>query len=115
MTKEQKRSLLRALGTSYGKGTDLAALLWLQGKDEEAGSVERRNAELRRTIDRLRRETWKEWRGSAAGLQDQIGRLNRQLQIRIREIEREIRAARGLVKALDLLDELIELSRALIA
>ncbi len=115
MTKEQKRSLLRALGTSYGKGTDLAALLWLQGEGEEARSVERRNAELRRTIDRLRRETWKEWRGSAAGLQDQIGRLNRQLQIRIREIEREIRAARGLVKALDLLDEIIELSRALIA
>jgi hypothetical protein len=115
MTKEQKRSLLRALGTSYGKATDLAALLWLQGKEAEARSVERRNAELRRAIDRLRSAIWEEWRGSATALQSRIGGLNRKLQTRIREIERGIRAAQGLVKALEVLDELIQITGALIA
>jgi hypothetical protein len=115
MTKEQKRSLLRALGTSYGKGTDLAALLWLQGKEEEARSVEHRNAELRRAIDRLRRDIWKAWHGRAEALQARIGSLNRKLQTRIRQIEKAIGAAQELVKALRVLDEVIEITVAVIA
>jgi hypothetical protein len=115
MTKEQKRSLLRALGTSYGKGTDLAAVLWLQGKEEEARSVERKNADLRRALDRLRRETWREWGGRAAALQARIASLNRKLQNRIRKIEREIRVGQGFVKALSLLDEVIEITGALLS
>jgi septal ring factor EnvC (AmiA/AmiB activator) len=113
MTKARKRSLLRALGTSYAKGTDLAALLWLQGNETEAQSVERRNRELRSEIDALRRELWRDWRGNAESLESQVRNLNRKLQARIRQIERRVEAAQHLVRGLDLLDELIELSRSL--
>lgn len=113
MTKARKRSLLRALGTSYTKGTDLAALLWLQGSEEEARSVERKNAELRREIDGLRRELWRRWRGDAATLESRVRGLNRRLQARIRQIERRVGAAQHLVRGLSLLDELIEITRAL--
>jgi hypothetical protein len=110
MTKDQKRKVLRSLGTSYGKGTDLAALLWLQEKADEARSVESRNAKLRKAIDALRRELWTNWSGTAAALQTRIRSVNRRLQARIRKLEGGVRAAGALVEALGLLDEAIQIS-----
>jgi hypothetical protein len=114
MTRAGKRRLLRALGTSYTKGTDLAALLWLQGREEEARSVERKTRELRREIDGLRGELWQRWRGDASRLELRVRDLNRRLQARIRQIERDVSAAHHLVRGLGLLDELIEITRSLV-
>ena len=109
-----KRALLRTLSTTYAKGTDLAALLWLQGNDTEARKIESANASLRKEIDTLRRSLWREWKGRLADLEGEIRDQNATLQRRIRGMERRLEVATELGKSLSLLRDVAKLARGLL-
>ncbi len=111
---QSKRSLLRALSASYGKGTDLAALLWLKGEPDEARKVESANAGLRKEIDALRRSLRREWKGRVADLEREIRDRNDTLQRRIRRLERSLEVATELGRSLSLLREVTNLARGLL-
>ena len=111
---QAKRALLRTLSTTYAKGTDLAALLWLQGNNTEARQIESANAGLRKEIDTLRRALWQNWKGRLADLESQIRDQNATLQRRIRGMERSLEVTAELGRSLSLLRDIAKLARGLL-
>ncbi len=109
MTKSQKRSVLRGLLTAHAKAVDLEVLLRLgaDAQQAEAEAAGGRADALAQAIDKLRAQAWREWTGSAKPLEQEIEQRNSALQTAIRSLERKVRSAQGVARALALLDELI--------
>ena len=109
MTSREQRAVLRRVLQTYTKTVDLEGALRLSGDVESADRVARKSRELRREVDRLRRDMWRRWRGSATRLEEQLRRRNARLQAEIRAIERDVRTGDHLARALGVVDEVLSL------
>ncbi len=107
MTKSQKRSVLRGLLAAHAKAVDLEVLLRFGDDAQQAEAAAGRADALAQAIEKLRARAWQEWTGSAKPLEQEIERRNSALQAAIRSLERKVRSAQGVARALALLDELI--------
>lgn len=110
MTREQTRQIQRELLGAYLKAVDLELALRQQGRRDAANRARRRADALRREVDHLRALAWRQWRGRAEALRDEIRASNRRLQRAIRAIERSAERLEGIARALALLDEVIRLA-----
>ena len=113
MTRRDQRLLLRRVLQTYTKTVDLEGALLLKGETELAATVASRANALRREVDRLRRAMWSRWSGSAARVDEALRARNARLQATIRDIERDVRTADRVVRAVAIVAEVLTLTRKL--
>lgn len=111
MTRREQRALLRRLLQTYTKTVDLEGALRLRGEKAHAARVAERVPALRREVDRLRRDMWHRWRGGAARLDETLRAENARLQAAIRDIERDVRTAERVARAIGIVEEVLSLVR----
>lgn len=105
MKRKDTKAILQQLLRTHSKAVDLEFELLLQGKTAEADDVLNANNDLNHEINRLRKKSWKEWTGSAAAIQAEIVAANNGLQGAIRDIEKKIKVAQRVVKAIGYIDD----------
>jgi hypothetical protein len=115
MNLKDKVDLYNLMLAGLSKGVKLAAVLAQHGDDESRQLIEAKNEQLAKQAASLRKGIQLKWNGRATELREQIRSHNTRLQDQIRDIEKQIKTAERVVKALGYIDDLIALARKLLA
>ncbi len=106
--KQNKIELIDALERTKTKAHRLALTLRFKRRETEAGQVTARARKLSRRVDGLLAVAMDEWTGSATVYKTRLARANSRLQRAIREIEKDNDIAGNVIKAVSLLDAVLQ-------
>ncbi len=112
MERADTKAVLRELGRTYLEAIDLEFELRL-AKDKTVDQARDRATALYHAISELRVLAWRNWRGQAKDLLDDIHATNTRLRRAIRAVERDMKRADNIVKALGYLDNVIARATAI--
>ncbi len=110
---DEKLKTLNALVSSHNKALKLEFALMLQNEDYSA--LQEANNRLAKTIDAFRGKLHDEWVESAEAIRKDISAANRRLQEAIKEIEKKIKTAQNVVKAIGYIDRIVESASKVLA
>lgn len=114
VSQSQKEKIVRGLLIARQKATSLRARLRLLGESDAAASVTDQVEVLDARIEELLEDMMSAWRGTAQSKINQISRANTKLQGTIRGVRDRERRANEVVKAIGLLDSVIEIAAGLL-
>ncbi len=114
MEKSEKNLLLDELSVCYNRINYLKTLCEEQNQPEEAAKFERRKARLKLEIDGLSRDLFDDWLGSAAELKESLKANNVSLQKAVKDIEKSVKLAQNIAKALGCVDDAIKVAADLV-
>jgi hypothetical protein len=115
VNKRDKTQLIMALGRTKSKAHRLVLALRFQGLEEDARRIERRAKTLSKKIDDLLAAAMDEWTGNANAITARLSKSNTRLQAAIREIEKKNDVAGNVIKAVSLIDLVIETAASLVS
>jgi hypothetical protein len=114
MKPSEKNLLLDRLSVCYNRANYLMALCQEQALADEAARMGRRKARLKLEIDGLLRDLYEEWDGEAKALKTRLEDSNKAIDGAIKDIERKIKGAQNVVRAIGYIDNVIKIAADLI-
>lgn len=114
MNKSEKNLLLDKLSVCYNRANYLKTLCEEQNLPDEASQFERRKARLKLEIDGLLRDLYQDWIGSASKLKEKLDQGNAEVETAIKSIEKNIKTANNIAKAIGYLDDAIKIAADLV-
>ena len=115
LSKPDKQLLIRSLQSTRNKGDQLEIELLIADRNTEARQVRDATNALSRQIRKLISAAKKSWRGQAASLVADMRKRNARLQGAIRDIQRKVRIAENVAKAVRLIDDAVLLAAKIVA
>ncbi|MGJ8654498.1 MAG: hypothetical protein ACSHX8_14655 [Opitutaceae bacterium] len=109
-----KNILLDKLSISYNRTNYLKILCEEEGLLDQALKLERRRSRLKLEIDALLRDLYQDWIGDAKSLKGNIDGSNKKLKEAIKDIEKKIKIAQNIVKAVGYIDDVIKVATDLV-
>lgn len=110
VSQQKKEDIIDRLLISHSKAQKLAITLKFAGEAAKAREIEEKKAQLSKKIDTLIAKAMRDWNTSAATHVEGIKAANTKLQASIKDIKKKIRVAQNIAKALDHLDDAIEIA-----
>lgn len=114
MKPTEKNLLLDTLSVCYNRANYLKALCEEQGLVNDAIRFGRRKDRLKVEIDGLLRDLYHHWIGDANALKKELKESNKGVDAAVKDIERKIKTAENIVKALGYIDKAIEIAAGLV-
>ncbi len=109
MNQEEKEAIIDKFLTTKRKGHMLEIDLSFKGMDDDAEKVKTKNTELSEKVDNLLKNIMQDWiDDTSSGVVEELKNINRKIQDTIRDIKKDIKIAKNVVKALGYLDEAIK-------
>ena len=115
MTSAQKTALLDRLSICYNRTNYLLIVCEEEGLADEAAQLARRKARLKLEIDGLLRDLLQSWIGVASVLKAQLDKSNKAVKAAVKEIEKNVKTAENIVKAIGYIDDAIKVAADLVA
>ena len=110
---DEKLRALNTLIATQNKGLRLESMLMLQNRDPT--KVQKANSRLAKKIEQLRRKLHDEWVESADDVQREVTIANGQIEEAIKAIEKRIKIAENIVKAVGYIDRVVETASKVLA
>ena len=115
MTISEKNVLLDNLSVCYNRVNYLKIKAEEKNQPDTAAQFERRKSRLKNEIDGLLRDLYASWIGDAAQLTTKLTASNKDLNACIADIEKDIKFAENVVKALGYVDDVIKIAADLVS
>jgi flagellar biosynthesis regulator FlbT len=110
---DEKLSALNKLIATQNKGLRLESMLMLQNIDPT--KVQKANSRLAKKIEELRKKLHDEWVESADDIQTEVTIANGQIEKAIKAIEKRVKIAENIVKAVGYIDRVVEAASKVLA
>jgi len=114
MKTSEKNQLLDKLSVAYNRVSYLLALCEEQGLAEEAVQLARRKDRLKLEIDGLLRDISSDWIGQSQAVKKTLTQFNTDIQKAIKDIEKKIKLAENIAKAIGYVDDVIKIAADLV-
>lgn len=115
MNREEKEAILDKLRATKRKAEMLEIDLLFKGRHDDARKVKGKSTEISGKIDSLIANIMQEWiDDTSSGLVEKLKKKNRNIQDAIRDIKKDIKIAKNVVKTLGYMDEAIEFATNLL-
>ena len=113
ISKNSKEEIIQRLLITKQRSIALEVRLLVKGKSEEANKIKSKTKALTRQIDQLLSKLMDEWIGQAVMVIGNITKTNAALQTSITKVKNNEKTAENIVKAIGLVDDAINIAKAL--
>jgi len=109
-----REQIIDSLLVTLQRGQNLALRLKFEGKTVQYAELKQKNQKLMREIDEIIEQAMTDWIGNIANLNSEVKTANKRLQAAITSIKADKKKGENIVKAIGLIDDILEIAKAIV-